>query len=67
MAINETGACDIAFDQWADCADAFKLVTGMRGVLQNKQQRLFVMAPREKRIATRIGWTVHVPTDFMIA
>ena len=67
MQINTSGAYEIPLDHWTDCKDVFELVTGLKGVPQERLQRLPIMALREERITTRIRWTLHVPTEIMVA
>eukprot|EP00959_Pyramimonas_sp_CCMP1952_P412518 8644394-Pyramimonas_sp.AAC.1 len=65
MNIIETGAYELAVDHLTDCRDVFELVTGLKGVPQDKQQWLPVMALREERITTKVRWAIHVPTGMM--
>eukprot|EP00959_Pyramimonas_sp_CCMP1952_P196812 4115327-Pyramimonas_sp.AAC.1 len=44
----------------------FELVTGLKGVPQDRQQRLAVMALGEERMTGRMGFTIHIPTDVML-
>eukprot|EP00959_Pyramimonas_sp_CCMP1952_P082956 1733878-Pyramimonas_sp.AAC.1 len=67
MDINTAGAYEIPLDHWTDCEDVFELVAGLKGVPQDKLQRLPIMALREERITTRIRRTLHVPTEIMVA
>eukprot|EP00959_Pyramimonas_sp_CCMP1952_P399540 8371310-Pyramimonas_sp.AAC.1 len=45
----------------------FELVTGLKGVPQDRQQRLAVMALGEERMTGRVRHTVHIPTDVMLS
>ena len=65
--MNERGQYIIPVDHLTDCKDLYELVTGLKGIPQDKQQRLPVMALREERLAGRIRWTGHIPTDVMVA
>ena len=65
--MNERGQYIIPVDHLTDCKDLYELVTGLKGVPQDKQQRLPVMALREERLAGRVRWTGHIPTDVMVA
>eukprot|EP00974_Lingulodinium_polyedra_P125374 11194257-Lingulodinium_polyedra.AAC.1 len=50
MEIDDAGAYDIAIDAATDGRDLWELVTGAKGVPQDKLQRLVIMALRERRL-----------------
>eukprot|EP00959_Pyramimonas_sp_CCMP1952_P151311 3166168-Pyramimonas_sp.AAC.1 len=54
-------------DHLTDCKDMVELVTDLKGVPQDKQQRLAAMALREERMPRRMRYSMHIPTDVMIA
>ena len=65
--MNEKGQYIVPVDHLTDCMYMFQLVTGLKGVPQDKQQRLPIMALREERMTGRIRMSVHIPTDVMIS
>jgi hypothetical protein len=67
MDINHNGAYLIPIDHLTDCKDAFELITGLKGIPQDKQQRLPVMALREERMTGRVRLSLHIPTEIMIS
>ena len=44
-----------------------EFVTGLKGVPQDKQQRLPIMALREERLSGRVRGMMHIGTDIMLA
>lgn len=65
--IQETGAFCFPIDDYGDCKDLWELMTGMKGVPQDRHQRLYVLSLREDRMTGRIRKTVLVPTEIMVA
>ena len=65
--MNNTGQYVVAIDHLTDCKDMFELVTGLKGVPQDRQQRLAIMALREERMTGRGRNTLHIPTDVMLS
>ena len=47
MLVNQNGSYELPIDHLTDCKDVFELVTGLKGVPPDKQQRLPIMALRE--------------------
>ena len=62
-----TGRYDIATDAVTDCRDLYELVTGARGVPQDKTQRLIVLSLRERRMLGRVRSYIWCDTDSMLA
>ncbi len=57
----------IPVDHVTDCMDLFDLVTNIKGLSNDKAQRLDILALREDRITRRIRNFVHVPTKAILA
>ena len=62
-----SGQYVLPIDHLTDCKDMFELITGLKGVPQDKQQRLPVMALREERRTLRLRRLCHVTTKYMLA
>ena len=57
--IGQTGRYDQSIDLMTDCNDYFELVTGLKGVPQDRSQRLIIMSMRERRALCKfrsISW-----------
>ena len=67
LAIQETGAWPIPVDAATDCNDLFELVTGAKGVPQDKGQRLYILSLREDRLLNKIRRLYLIPTECMTA
>ena len=52
---------------YTDCLDLLELTTGLKGVPQDRHQRLAILALREKRLAGRIRLSYWVETAYMLA
>ena len=65
--IQESGAWIVPIDQVTDCKDVFELITGSKGVPQDRYQRIYVMALREDRIKGAIRRFMWIPTTSMLA
>ncbi len=50
-----------------DCVDLWELSCGLRGVPQDKSQRLGILAIREERRSFRLRRLYHIVTHFMLA
>ena len=50
-----------------DCMDLLELITGKKGVPQDRSFRLIILALREKRLTGRFQASVHVDTRHMLA
>ena len=57
----------IPHDHYIDCMDLWELSCGMRGIPQDKSQRLGILAMREERRSHRLRRLFHVITHFMLA
>ena len=67
IAAQEYGVDRLPVDGYTDCRDFFELASGSGNVPQDKNQRLYVMAYREARMAGRLRWLALVPTESMTA
>ena len=65
--IQENAMWAIPVDQVTDCKDVFELVTGQKGVPQDRYQRVYVMSLREDRIKQAIRRFFWIPTQAMLA
>jgi hypothetical protein len=57
----------IPCDAVTDCMDLYELVTGQRGLTNDKTQRISIMALREDRLTGRCRRFTHVPTSSMLS
>lgn len=57
----------IPHDHFVDCMDLWELSCGLRGVPQDKSQRLGILAIREERRSFRLHRLYHIVTHFMLA
>ena len=67
MEADLNGQYDVPVDSWTDCLDLLELTTGLKGVPQDRHQRLAMLALREKRLAGRIRLSYWCETEFMLA
>ena len=67
LAVQERGVQQLPIDDLGDCRDLYELVSGERGITQDKGQRLYVLALREARMSQRLRWIGLVPTASMTA
>ena len=67
LAVQERGVRQLPIDDLGDCRDLYELVSGERGITQDKGQRLYVLALREARMSRRLRWIGLVPTASMTA
>lgn len=65
--VQESGGYCFPIDDYGDCKDVWELMTGVKGVPQDRHQRLYILSLREDRMTGRIRNTVHVPTEIMVA
>lgn len=65
--VQECGAYALPIDDYGDCRDLFELMTGAKGVPQDRHQRLYVLSLREDRMSGRIRRTILVPTEVMVS
>lgn len=56
-----------AIDDMTDCADSWALMTGQKGVPQDRHQRLYVLSLREDRMIGKIRHAMLTPTEIMAA
>ena len=57
----------VPVDSWTDCLDLLELTTGLKGVPQDRHQRLAILALREKRVAGRVRLSGGCQTEWMVA
>ena len=67
MEADLAGLYTVPVDSWTDCLDLLELTTGLKGVPQDRHQRLAILALREKRVAGIIRLSYWMQTDWMIA
>jgi hypothetical protein len=65
--MEDRGFFDLAHDVCTDCHDLFELLTGSRGVPQDRSQRLIIMSLRELRALGRIRNVFWQDTKDMLA
>ena len=61
------GRYEVPVDSWTDCLDLIELTTGLKGVPQDRHQRLAILALREKLVSGRARLSYWTQTDWMIA
>lgn len=67
IAVEENGLFDMQLLQMTDCMDLLELITGKKGVPQDRSFRLIILALREKRLTGRFSSSFHVDTHDMLA
>ena len=67
LAVEEAGLYDMQLWQMSDCLDLVELITGKKGVPQDRSLRLIIPALREKRLTSRVACSIHVETHDMLA
>ena len=67
IAVEEHGMFDMVLWQATDCMDLLELITGKKGVPQDRSFRLIILALREKRLTNRFAASIHVDTHDMLA
>ena len=67
MEIDDAGAYDVFVDLYTDCNDLFELLTGLKGMPQDKSQRLVIAALRQRRLMSKVRATVKVTDPDMVA
>ena len=67
IACQEHGVKHLPVDTYTDCKDFYELCSGSGNVPQDKNQRLYVLAYREARMAGRVRWMCLIPTQSMTA
>ena len=67
LQIQDTAKCPIIVDAYIDCMDLWALSCGLRGIPQDKSQRLGVLAIREERRTLRLCRLHHIRTRYMLA
>ena len=58
LAAQEHGLKELPVDDCGDCRDLYELCSGSKGIAQDKNQRLYVLALREARMMGRICWLI---------
>ena len=64
--ITDTGKLPYPCDHYIDCMDLWELSCGMRGIPQDKSQRLGILSMREERRSERLRRLLHVRTRWMV-
>ena len=59
--------CPLPVDAYIDCMDLWDLACGIKGMPQDKSQRLGVLAIREERRTLRLRRLYHIRTRYMLA
>ena len=54
-------------DHWTDCMDFFELSVGLKGVPQDRHQRIYILSIREDRLKKAIRNFYCTPTSSMVA
>ncbi|CAE8712610.1 unnamed protein product [Polarella glacialis] len=67
ITVQEHGSWVIPIDHCTDCRDFYELATGVKGVPQDKGQRLYVLSIREDRLTGKIRFFFLIPTSTMLA
>ena len=62
-----SGQYVVPVDAYTDCLDLLELTTGLKGVPQDRHQRLAILALREKRLAGRIRLSYWPSSDWLRA
>eukprot|EP00959_Pyramimonas_sp_CCMP1952_P449393 9409732-Pyramimonas_sp.AAC.1 len=65
--IQDNAELMIPIDHWTDCRDFFELNFGLKGVPQDRHQRLYVLSVREDRLRGYIRRLFWRPTTAMVA
>ena len=64
--ITDTGALPYPCDHYIECMDLWELSCGMRGIPQDKSQRLGILSMREERRSERLRRLLHVRTKWRV-
>ena len=67
LEVQESGVYCLPIDDHTDCGDLWELMTGLKGIPQDRHQRLYVLSLRESRMIGTIRRAILVPTDIMAA
>ena len=67
MNVQDRGMCMVPHDHYIDCMDLWELSCGLKGIPQDKSQRLGVLSIREERRTERLRRLFHVTTQWMLA
>ena len=67
IAIEDRGTFTVPVISLTDCLDLLELISGARGVPQDKGQRLIVLSLRERRILRKTAGHGHIDTRDMLA
>ena len=67
MELQDSGKAVVPVDVMIDCMDLWELATGLRGIPQDKSQRLGVLSIREERRTLRLRRFMHLRTHWMLA
>ena len=67
IAIEDRGTFTVQVMSLTDCLDLLELISGARGVPQDKGQRLIILSLRERRILRKTVGHGHIDTRDMLA
>ena len=67
LEVQEEALCPLPVDAYVDCMDLWDLACGVKGMPQDKSQRLGVLAIREERRSLRLRRLYHLRTRYMLA
>ena len=67
MELQDAGQALVPVDVLIDCIDLWELSTGLRGIPQDKSQRLGILSIREERRTLRLRRFMHLRTHWMLA
>jgi hypothetical protein len=62
-----TSPYDLPIVTFIDCFDLLELLTGAKGIPQDRTQRLIILSLRERRFTGKAASTIHIRTDVMPA
>ena len=64
---DQNGQYNSPIDSLTDCKDLWELLNGLKGVPQDKSQRLIILSLREKRVVRKVRRTIWMHTSDMVA
>ena len=65
--VQESATVPLPVDSFIDCMDLWELACGLKGIPQDKSQRLGVLSIREERRCLRLRRLYHIRTRWMAA
>jgi hypothetical protein len=67
LELESDGQYDLSIDTFTDCMDLYQLATGVKGVPQDRTQRLLIMSLREKLMTRKLRHFAWLNTHDMCA